>query len=122
MVCPHLGGVECRGHAQCPALAPSSSEVAVVFLTFLYLLSIICLNCTHVQLFLVYSFFVFYRSRRRSSGYKLCSQGPQVPSPSLSWGGPKDGSMSPRASLRRSTKQPQSSQIPQGGPSCEKSV
>ena len=24
-----LGGVECRGHAQCPAFAPGSSEVAV---------------------------------------------------------------------------------------------
>ena len=32
-----LGGVECRGHAQCPAFAPSSSEVAVRFLVFLYL-------------------------------------------------------------------------------------
>ena len=32
-----LGGVECRGHAQCPAFAPGSSEVAVGFLVFLYL-------------------------------------------------------------------------------------
>ena len=37
VVCSHLGGVECRGHEQCPAFAPSSSEVAVVFLVFLYL-------------------------------------------------------------------------------------
>ena len=32
-----FGGAECRGHAQCPAFAPSSSEVAVGFLVFLYL-------------------------------------------------------------------------------------
>ena len=32
-----LGGVVCRGHAQCPAFAPGSSEVAVGFLVFLYL-------------------------------------------------------------------------------------
>ena len=32
MVCPPLGGVECRGRAQCPGFVPSSSEVAVVFL------------------------------------------------------------------------------------------
>ena len=33
-----LGGAGCRGHAQYPAFAPSSSEVAVgVFLVFLYL-------------------------------------------------------------------------------------
>ena len=32
-----LGGVLCRGHAQCPAFAPGSSEVAVGFLVFLYL-------------------------------------------------------------------------------------
>ena len=31
-----FGGVECR-HAQPPAFAPSSSEVAVGFLVFLYL-------------------------------------------------------------------------------------
>lgn len=37
MVCPPLGGVECRGRAQCPGFVPSSSEVAVVFLMFLYL-------------------------------------------------------------------------------------
>ena len=37
MVCPHLGGVECRGRAQCPGFALSSSEVAVMFLVFLYL-------------------------------------------------------------------------------------
>ena len=29
-----LGGVECRGHAQCPAFAPGSSEVTVGFLVF----------------------------------------------------------------------------------------
>ena len=32
-----LGGVVCSGHAQCPAFAPGSSEVAVGFLVFLYL-------------------------------------------------------------------------------------
>ena len=32
-----FGGAECRGHAQCPAFAPSSSEVAVGVLDFLYL-------------------------------------------------------------------------------------
>ena len=37
MVCPPLGGVECRGHAQCPGFVPSSSEVAVVVLVFVYL-------------------------------------------------------------------------------------
>ena len=26
-----LGGVVCRGHVQCPALAPGSSKVAVAF-------------------------------------------------------------------------------------------
>ena len=29
MVCPPFGGAVCRGHAQCPAFAPSCSEVAV---------------------------------------------------------------------------------------------
>ena len=33
----HFGGVVCRGHARYPAFAPSSSEVAVGFLVFLYL-------------------------------------------------------------------------------------
>ena len=34
---PPSGGGVCRGHAQYPAFAPSSSEVAVGFLVFLYL-------------------------------------------------------------------------------------
>ena len=54
------------------------------FWCFYILLSIICLNCTHVQLFLVYGCFAFCCSRRRSSRYKPFSQGSQVPSPSLS--------------------------------------
>ena len=53
-------------------------------LCFYILLSIICLNCTRVQLFLVYSCFVFCCSRRRLSRYKHFSQGSQVRSPSLS--------------------------------------
>ena len=32
-----LGGAVCRGHAQSPAFAPDTSEVAVGFLLFLYL-------------------------------------------------------------------------------------
>ena len=32
-----FGGGVCKGHGQHPAFAPSSSEVAVVFLVFLYL-------------------------------------------------------------------------------------
>ena len=48
-------------------------------------LSIICPNCTYMQLFVVpYSFFVFCCSRRCLSRCKHGSKGFQVPGPSLS--------------------------------------
>ena len=73
----HFGGAECRGHAQCPVFAPSSSEVAVGFLgSFCILLPRIRPNGTCTQLFLVpVSFFVFCCSRRRLSRCKHCSKG-----------------------------------------------
>ena len=74
-----LGGVVCRGHAQCPAFAAGSSEVTVGFLVFVSFVQI-GLNCACVQLFLVpYSFFVFCCSRRGVSRGKPCSKGSRVP-------------------------------------------
>ena len=52
-------GAACRDHAQDPAFASSTSEVAVGFWPFCSLLFIICPNCTCTQLLLVLcSFFV----------------------------------------------------------------
>ena len=80
-----FGGVEGRGHARCPAFAPSSSEVAVeLFWSFCILLSVICPSCPCTQLFLVpYSLFVFCCWRRSLSWCKHYSKGSQVPGPSL---------------------------------------
>ena len=80
-----FGGVVCRV-LQHPIFPHHSSEVAVGFFwSFCILLSIICPNCTCMQLFLVpYSFFVFCCLRRRLSRCKNCSKGSQVPGPSLS--------------------------------------
>ena len=75
-----LGGAVCRDHAQSPASALGTSEVAVGFWPFCTLLLIICPNCTCMQLFLVsYSLFVFCCSRRRLSRCKCSNKGSQVP-------------------------------------------
>lgn len=63
--------------------APSSSEVAVVFWYFYILLSIICLNCTHVRSFWVYSF-IFVAQGDVRPGRSTSAKGSQVPSPSPS--------------------------------------
>ena len=95
-----FGGVECRGHAQCPAFAPDplllcswlfrSGSWIFFFLVFSIFLSIICPNCTCMQLFLVpYNFFVFCCSRRGLSRCKPRSKGSQVPGPGLSHNGRK---------------------------------
>ena len=47
---PPFGGVESRGHAQYPAFAPASSEVAVGFLVFLYL---VVHNLSHLHIYTV---------------------------------------------------------------------
>ena len=74
-----FGGSVCRGQAQYPAFAPGSSEVAVEFFwSFCIFLSIICINCTCMQLFLIpSSFFVFCCLRRRLSRCKHYSKGSQ---------------------------------------------
>ena len=46
-----FGGVECRGHAQYPAFALGSSEVAVGFLVFLYLVHNLPQLCMHAVIF-----------------------------------------------------------------------
>ena len=79
-----LGDAVCRGHAQYPASARSSSETAVgVFWSCCILWSLICHSCAYTQLFLsCYSFFAFCHLKRRSLRYKHCStaaKGSQVP-------------------------------------------
>ena len=82
-----LGGAVCSGHAQRPAFAPDPllllqalQKWQLGFVVSVYLLSRICPNCACKQLFLVlYSFFVFCRSRRGVSRCKNCSRGAQVP-------------------------------------------
>ena len=59
-----FGGVGCRGHVQCSAFTLGFSEVVVGFLAFLHLLSLICPNCTCMQLFSIpHSCFVFRCSK-----------------------------------------------------------
>ena len=75
-----LGGVECRGHVQYPALTPVSSKVAVGVMVSLYLLGPEFAPAACRQFFLVlYSFFAFCSSRRDVSRCRLCSKGPWVP-------------------------------------------
>ena len=50
-----FGSVVCRGHAQYPAFAPSSSEMAVGFCWSFCILSIICPNCTCTQVLFFFS-------------------------------------------------------------------
>ena len=73
-----LGVAECRRPVQLPAFAPGSSEVAVGFLVSLYLLSIMCPNCTCTQLFLVpYSFFVSVGGGEAGPGTSPAAEGPR---------------------------------------------
>ena len=61
MICPPLGGAERRGHAQCPAFAPSSSEVAVGFLIFLYLVvHNLPQLCMHAAIFSPFQFLCIF--------------------------------------------------------------
>lgn len=72
-----LGGAVCRDHAQYSAFAPSTSEVAVEFLVFLYLVHNL------PQLFLIpYSFFVCCCSKR-GRGASPAPEGLRFQFPSL---------------------------------------
>lgn len=69
--CPPLCDAVCREHAQYPCFSSQLFTVASVFLVFLYLLSRICPNCACTLC--LYSFFVFFCSRRHLSRWKHCS-------------------------------------------------
>ena len=76
---PEFANTVCRNHAQDPAFAPGTSEVAVGLWPFCILLFTIAPTAHVVQLFLVpYSFFVLCCLRRCLSRCKHCSKGSKV--------------------------------------------
>ena len=85
MVCHPSGSSVCRYGAQYPALACHTSELAVGFLVFLYVVHNLSQLCMYTVIFSsLQFFFVVYCLRRHLSRYKNCSEGSQVPVSSLS--------------------------------------
>ena len=79
VVCPLLGGGVCRGHVQGPAFAPDTSEVAVGFWVFEYLVH----NLSHPHMHMVTSSPFLFPCiccwKRCLSRCRHCSKGSQVP-------------------------------------------
>ena len=83
-----LGGVECKGHAQCPAMAPGTLLLLQTlkkwrmgfFCLFVSFWPRICLNCARTQLFLVpYRFFVLLAGGEMCPGTGIAALEPIVP-------------------------------------------